>query len=101
MDALYDEIRQLLDGGDDLERIEHTLTTGYAHALDLEAERWRIERRLSEIAAGISSGDTSAKTREMSALVERLEGAAASLRELRAALGDLRRHADGVRLASA
>lgn len=102
MEALYDEIRRLLDeGADDLARIEHTLTSGYARALDLEAERWRIERRLSEIAADITSGDTTAKTQEMSTLVERLEATAATLLRLRNALAELRSHADGVRLANA
>ncbi len=45
---LYDEIRQLLaapgNGSEapPLARLEETLTSGYAHALALEAERWRI-----------------------------------------------------------
>ena len=34
----------------DLDRMEATLTDGYAEALALEAERWRIERRLGEVA---------------------------------------------------
>jgi hypothetical protein len=33
-----------------LARLERTLTDGYAHALSLEAERLRLERRMSEVA---------------------------------------------------
>ena len=45
---IQEEIRTLLDApptGDDapsLDAIEHTLTAGYARALALEAERWRL-----------------------------------------------------------
>ena len=35
-----------------LAELEHTLTAGYAAALELESERMRIERRISEVAAG-------------------------------------------------
>ena len=47
-----DEIAELLDlpengaGAPSLDTIESTLTDGYAAKLALEAERWRIERRL-------------------------------------------------------
>ena len=53
---LRDEIAELLDlpenGADapSLDTIEATLTNGYAAKLALEAERWRIERRLGEVA---------------------------------------------------
>jgi hypothetical protein len=33
-----------------LARLEEALTDGYAHALALEAERLRLERRISEVA---------------------------------------------------
>jgi len=84
----------------DLDSIEHTLTDGYAHALSLEAEKWRLERRLTEVAQGIEGGDTQAKTRELSSLADRLDGNQGELETLRGVLADLRRHADGVRVAS-
>lgn len=51
---LETEIRSLLDqppgaGGPSRDTVEHTLTTGYAHALRLDAERLRVERRLREV----------------------------------------------------
>jgi hypothetical protein len=84
----------------DLDSIERTLTDGYAHALSLEAEKWRLERRLTQVAQGIEGGDTQAKTRELSSLAERLDGNQGELETLRGVLADLRRHADGLRIAS-
>ena len=48
MTDLLDRISALLgDSTGDLDTIEHTLTDGYARALALEAERWRLERRVA------------------------------------------------------
>src|ERR687891_574469 len=58
---LIDRIRSLLDGraadpGGTLTGLEDTLTDGYAAALELEAERLRIERRLDDPASnGVNS----------------------------------------------
>src|SRR6476469_402477 len=50
-DTMMQQIEKLL-GADapTLARLEETLTEGYAQALALEAERWRLERRLGELA---------------------------------------------------
>jgi hypothetical protein len=50
---LETEIRSLLDppagaGRPPRDAVEHTLTTGYAYALRLDAERLRVERRLRD-----------------------------------------------------
>jgi hypothetical protein len=84
----------------DLDSIERTLTDGYAHALSLEAEKWRLERRLTEAVQGIDEGDTAAKAREISSIAERIDGNQDELAHLRGVLADLRRHADGLRIAS-
>ncbi|HZT91565.1 MAG TPA: hypothetical protein VFA05_05945 [Gaiellaceae bacterium] len=98
MERLVDEINDLIEGGaSDLSRIEHTLTDGYARALDLEAERWRIERRLAEIATRLTRSDPTDDRGEVSVLVARRDCANAELVRLRNALGDLRRHAELVR----
>jgi chromosome segregation ATPase len=97
---LIDRIAALLAGSErDLDSIERTLTDGYAHALNLEAERQRLERRLAEMAQDAHSGDPHAKTRELSQLAERLDGNADELQALRDRLGDLRRHASEIRAA--
>jgi len=86
---------------DDLEEIERILTDGYAHALVLEAEKWRLEKRMGEVAQGLQRGDTAKKVRELSTLAKQVDANAGALAELRSLLADLRRHADTVRLASA
>ncbi|HZQ81284.1 MAG TPA: hypothetical protein VFB25_04840 [Gaiellaceae bacterium] len=101
MTELLTTIQGLIERSDrDIDRIERTLTDGYAHALSLEAERSRLQRRIAEVAQSIQRGDTAKKTRELSALAKRLDGNGDDLTVLRAALGDLRRHADGVRVGS-
>lgn len=98
MTELVQQISDLIDDSErDLERIERTLTDGYAHALSLEAERQRIERRISEVAHGLAGGDVEVKAKEISTLARRLDGTAGELVELRSVLGTLRRHARDVR----
>ena len=48
------------------ERLDCTLTDGYAQALALEAERRRLERRLTEMAQSLRPGDPAEKTIELS-----------------------------------
>jgi signal transduction histidine kinase len=86
---------------DDLEEIERILTDGYAQALVLEAEKWRLEKRMGEVAQELQRGDTTKKVRELSTLAKQVDANAGALAELRSLLADLRRHADTVRLASA
>jgi len=101
MEQLFDQIDGLIGtAARDLDEIERTLTDGYAHALSLEAEQWRIERRIQEVAQGIQRGDTAEKARELTTLAEKLDGNAVDLTELRSRLTSLRRHADDVRVGS-
>ena len=100
---LRDEIAELLnlpengDGAPSLAAIESTLTDGYAAALVLEAERWRIERRLGEVAR--DAGDT-ADVREFARLSEQLETADWELARLRSLLRNLQARRRTVRLSS-
>jgi hypothetical protein len=92
---LIDRIRSLLDGraadpGGVLTDVEHMLTDGYAHALGLEGERLRIERRIAELARTVERPDEAGELRRLAA---RLVLAEAELSELRGLLADLRRHA--------
>lgn len=101
---IHDEIRTLLDAsptGDDapsLDDIEHTLTAGYARALALEAERWRLERKIAEVAASLG-GDASVGMPELATLGQRLSVAAGDLTHLRGLLSSLRSRANQVRTA--
>ena len=87
---------RMLGGVEDVER---TLTTGYARALTLEGERWRLERAISDAARRIADGDATAAATELSSLSKRLASADGELDTLRASLRRLRRHADSLRAA--
>lgn len=84
----------------DLATIERTLTDGYAHALSLETEKWRLEKRIYEVAQSLQRGDTIKKAQELAALAKRVEGSVGDLTTLRALLTDLRRQADVARVGS-
>lgn len=82
---------------DDLAQIEQTLTDGYAHALELEAERSRLERQIAHVTQEIERGDTAEKARELASLARRLDGNTGALAKLRGVLGELRRYASSIR----
>ena len=93
---ILDEIQALLAApvvadASNVAHIEHTLTTGYASALALEAERWRIERRISEVAALL--GEDDARRNELVSLAAKLSNADGKLSTLRSALSTLRERA--------
>jgi hypothetical protein len=100
---IQEEIRTLLDSpplGEDapsLDALEHTLTAGYARALALEAERWRIERRIAEVATQLSEPSGQLRHSELVELGERLAAADYDLRRLRGLLASLRTRAAEVR----
>jgi hypothetical protein len=101
MTDLLEQISALIGApARDLDTIERMLTDGYAHALSLEAERWRLEKRIKEVAQSLQRGDTAKKAREIATLAERVEGSVDDLATLRSLLADLRRHADDVRVGS-
>jgi DNA repair exonuclease SbcCD ATPase subunit len=82
-----------------LARLERTLTDGYAHALSLEAERWRLERRMSELAGELHDGNQELKAQELAQVSQRLSLAGADLHRLRDTLAQLRERATAVRAA--
>jgi hypothetical protein len=77
--------------GPRLTEMENTLTSGYARALALEGERWRIERQIADLAARIADREQAGELRD---LVEALSRADAELSRLRRLLGLLREHVD-------
>ena len=105
--VIHDDIRTLLDapptgaGAPSLDHIEHTLTSGYARALALEAERRRIERRLADVAARLGDETTDEDAAELSRLAQRLSLADDDLIRLRTLLVSLRTRADEVRATAA
>jgi predicted nucleic acid-binding Zn-ribbon protein len=89
MTMLLDQINATItDGTADREHVERTLTDGYAHALTLESERLRLQKRIDELA---HRQDTGADAKELSLLARELDGNALDLSKLRQALAELRR----------
>jgi hypothetical protein len=84
----------------DLGQIERTLTDGYAHALALEGEGSRLERRVTALSRSIEGGDVASKTRELAHVARCLESNKSDLASLRRALAELRRHAQEARVGS-
>jgi hypothetical protein len=101
--TLYEEIRALLDeppGAEEtglLDRLEHTLTDGYARALALETERVRLERRMGELAGELHESSGGGHTAELASVARRLNDAEDELARLRDVLGSLRARASAVR----
>jgi hypothetical protein len=104
---LTDDIKDLLaaprpsDVSPFLERLDATLTAGYAQALQLEAERWRLERRIGEVAVEIGQTAESASVEELASLSQRLTAANEAITSLRALLASLRDRRSQIRLALA
>jgi ABC-type phosphate transport system auxiliary subunit len=102
----YAQITALLEAaaderGPSVERLEDTLTAGYAVALTLEAERLRIERRIAEVAAKLGDEESALRTKELTGLSERLSTADNELVRLRTALVTLKNQARAARRAVA
>ena len=104
--ALLDEIDELLaepsptEEPATLARLERTLTDGYAHALSLEAERLRLERRMSELAGELHDGNQEQKAEELVQVSRRISRAGDEIDHLRTTLAELRARARVVRAAS-
>jgi predicted nucleic acid-binding Zn-ribbon protein len=101
MNDLLEKINALIDASrSDVDEIEHTLTDGYAQAMALEADRWRLQRRIAAVAAEIELGDVASNARELGALTTRLDANDSELRRLRSRLADLRRVASTARVST-
>jgi hypothetical protein len=101
--ALLEQIDELLTASSQadepatLARLERTLTDGYAHALSLEAERLRLERRMTELADELHDGNREQKAQELAQVSRRISRAGAEIDSLRNTLSQLRAHATAVR----
>ena len=99
--ALLEQIDELLaepaEEPASLARLERTLTDGYAYALALESERWRLEQRMSELAGELDEGDQELKAKELALLSDRLTTNASMLSALRGTLTRLRARTSATR----
>jgi len=80
-----------------LARVERALTDGYAHALSLEAERLRLERRMAQLAGELHDGNQEQKAEELFQVSRRITRKGAEIDRLRGTLSQLRARATAVR----
>ena len=80
---------------------EDTLMDGYAHALALDGERARLERRLAELTKALSEGRDSERLPELRSMRERISATDAELARLRTALDIVRRRVTAASAAAA
>jgi hypothetical protein len=103
LSVLLERIRELVHGESrteepPLSELEHTLTDGYAQALVLERERWRLKQRIDALAGEVESESEAAELRRLAA---KLEDADVELGRLRGLLDALRLRVDHTRGRSA
>jgi hypothetical protein len=98
LDIVTERIRTLLAapqeglGAPARDRLESTLTEGYAAALELDGERMRLERRIEQLTAKLAEGGMN-RPKELRKLFGRLDAAEEDLAEFRDLLEKLRRRA--------
>ena len=99
-DPLLAQIAALLadvEGRDDPVALERTLTDGYARALALEAERWRLKQRIAKLTAAVAGGEPASRE-ELPAVVRQLKRQEGEIGSLRMELTRLQqRHSSAVR----
>ena len=99
--TIFAEIEALLAerGRPSLDRLEHGLTSGYAAALALEAERSRLERGITTAAGLLEGRGDGERADEIARLARALSTADADLERLRAMLARLRARTTAARAA--
>jgi hypothetical protein len=98
--ALIDRVHSLLRLRPvDRATIEDTLTEGYGRALALEAERRRLERRITELTGALTGDGDARRISELAELAGRRTSADGELSQLRDVLRALREHLAAARAA--
>jgi hypothetical protein len=92
MSTLLEEIHALIDAPTvERARVERTLTDGYAHALNLEVQGMRLQKRVDALTQDLHVEDSRESAKELRVLAKQLDGNAGDLSTLRAVLAQLRR----------
>ena len=99
LSVLLDRIRSLVRGRTDpsvapsVAEMEHTLTDGYARALELDAERSRLRGCIERLAADVHGERDAGRLRTLTARLENADGDLHELRDLLEALRGRIEHA--------
>jgi hypothetical protein len=82
------------DGAPTPAHIEHLLTTGYARAMALEGEQWRLQRRIVDVALELADEYNELQARELRKLARELRAIDEELVQIRALIRSLRARAN-------
>ncbi|TMK61845.1 MAG: hypothetical protein E6G60_10205 [Actinobacteria bacterium] len=102
---IENHIRTLLDapeageGAPTLAHIEEMLTAGYARAMAIEGEQWRLQRRIVDIALRLADEYNELQARELRKLARELRAVEEDLVGIRALIRSLRARANEARAA--
>src|SRR6059058_3516520 len=102
---IENHIRTLLDapeagdGAPTLAHIEDMLTAGYARAMAIEGEQWRLQRRIVDIALRLADDYNELQARELRKLARELRAIEDDLVGIRALIRSLRARANELRAA--
>jgi hypothetical protein len=105
-EMVTDDIRDLLAAPDPgeaeqfLDRVDDTLTCGYAQALALEADRGRVERRIAELLSELAAGSGDVRAAELATLVQERATTEGHLVALRTLLASLRARRSEIKTAA-
>lgn len=94
--TIQNDIRAIIEApprDDSRAELERVLTDGYAHALTLQAERQRLERRLSEAVASLPR-PAAGRTEDVASLKRQIEETDSRLVQLRSLLAPLKARFD-------
>jgi len=91
MSTLLEEIHALIDAPNvERSHVERTLTDGYAHALNLEVQGMRLQKRVDALTQDLHGDDVRESAKELRVLAKELDGNSGDLSTLRAVLAQLR-----------
>jgi hypothetical protein len=100
---IENHIRTLLDapeagdGAPTLAHIEDLLTAGYARAMAIEGEQWRLQRRLVDVAVRLAEEYNELQARELRKLARELRDVEEDLAGIQALIRSLRARANEAR----
>ena len=92
MSTLLEEIHALIEApAVERAHVERTLTDGYAHALNLEVNGLRLQKRVEALTGDLHHEESRESAKELKVLAKQLDGNAGELSTLRSVLAQLRR----------
>jgi cell division protein FtsB len=101
--VIENHIRTLLDapeageGAPTLARIEELLASGYARAMAIEGEQWRLQRRIVDVALQVADDYNELQACELRRLAHELREVERDLAGIRALIRSLRARANDAR----